>query len=123
MSNDRWVCLTEATFDGGQLVVHYDAQWGEAAEPDTDGSYHLHLYGSDGVDPPADVQGTHADGGHWQVEDAPSPLTYAADHPLVAEIIGDHPMVCARIAGPNDHLVESGPGEYDTGNCATIRRP
>jgi molecular chaperone DnaK len=117
-SNERWVCLASATLVDGQLVVEYQAEWaGEV--PTIDGGYHLHLWGSDGTNPPAEIMGTHAGGqqGSWaQKDDYPAVLT--ADE--VAENIGDRPKVCAAIAHGDHGLVPDASGGYATGNCAPI---
>jgi molecular chaperone DnaK len=122
MANERWVCLTSATFDGTQLVIEFEAEWAGGI-PATNGGYHLHIYGGDGTTPADEIMGAHAsNAGSWQVEDRPTPLTYPADHRLVANLIGAHPKVCARIADPGHALVPAQGGGFATGNCVTIVR-
>jgi hypothetical protein len=85
------VCLTGARFEDGELVIEYEAAWADGV-PDVNGGYHLHLYGGDGTDPPADVMGAHApQPGRWQVEDRSPPVRYPADHPFVTEGLADNP--------------------------------
>src|SRR5690606_14070055 len=55
-ANPRRVCLTSARFEDGELVIGYEAAWADGV-PDVNGGYHLHLYGGDGTDPPADLMG------------------------------------------------------------------
>lgn len=117
-SYERWVCLASATLVDGQLVVEYQAEWaGEV--PTIDGGYHLHLWGSDGTNPPAEIMGTHAGGqaGSWaQKDDYPAVLTAEE----VAENVGDRPKVCAAIAHGDHGLVPDASGGYTTGNCVPI---
>ncbi|HLV58314.1 MAG TPA: hypothetical protein VKY81_05515 [Natronosporangium sp.] len=121
-ANPRRVCLTSARFEDGELVIGYEAAWADGV-PDVNGGYHLHLYGGDGTDPPADLMGAHApQPARWQVEDRSSPVRYPADHPFVTEVLADNPKVCARIADPSHALVPAGDG-YATGNCVPVERP
>jgi hypothetical protein len=60
--------------------------------------------------------------GSWLVANGASPLRYGADHQFVTQVVGTHPKVCARIAGPDHALVPTVVGGYGTGNCATIAR-
>jgi hypothetical protein len=126
-SNERWVCLTSAVMEGGQLIIDYEVEWGDDTPNKTDG-YHLHLYGAeDGGNPSEETMGNQYEPsggrGDWLIEDLPSPLTYPADHQLVTSIIGDSPKVCARIANGTHGLVahQAGAG-YGTGNCTTIQQ-
>lgn len=124
-ANPRWVCLTSASFaEDGSLLVEYEAEWaGEV--PDQATGYHLHLYGGDGTNPPAETMGNQAQElglpvGIWQIADQ-DPAVVPADR--VGEVIGDAPKVCARIAGPPGHdLVPAAGGGYGTGNCVPITR-
>lgn len=59
-SNERWVCLTGARFDGDQLVVSYQAEWA-GGTPSISNGFHLHIWGSDGKNPAHHTMGTHAD--------------------------------------------------------------
>lgn len=121
-ANPRWVCLSSARFVDGALVVEFEAEWA-GGMPSTADGYHLHLYGGDGTDPPAEEMGTQAaNQGSWQVEDRSSPLRFPADHQFVTSVIGDQPKVCARIADASHALVPAGDG-YATGNCVPIERP
>jgi hypothetical protein len=126
-SNQRWVCLTSAVLEGGQLVIDYDVEWGGETPNKTDG-YHVHLYGADdGSNPAEETMGNQYEPsggrGDWLIEDLPSPLTYPGDHSLVTDIIGDSPKVCARIANGTHGLVADYDGAgFTTGNCTTIQR-
>ncbi|MQA61530.1 MAG: Hsp70 family protein [Actinophytocola sp.] len=119
-SNERWVCLTGARFDGEELVIDYQADWA-GGTPNINGGFHLHIWGSDGTAPPDDVMGTHAgDGrGNWVIKDQLPAVLSAAD---VAEVIGDEPKACARIANSEHQLVPVDEGSYGTGNCVPIER-
>ncbi|GAA5106574.1 Hsp70 family protein [Haloechinothrix salitolerans] len=118
-SNERWVCLVGARFQGGELVVDYEAEWA-GVPPNVNGGFHLHLWGSDGENPPAATMGTHApDRGTWVIkDDQPAVLTAQQ----VANVIGDNPKVCARIANGSHELVPDNDGGYATGNCVPIER-
>lgn len=118
-SNPRWVCLTSARYVDGELVVKFDAEWA-GSEPDINGGFHLHLFGSDGTDPAAEIMGRHAgsSAGKWVVKDE-SPAVLSPEN--IAEAIGDNPKVCARIAQGEHELVQDENGGYDTGNCVKIR--
>lgn len=121
MSNPRWVCLTSAIIADGRLTIDYR---GDGAPLKINGDYHLHIYGGDGVNPPADIMGGQApesEQGKWYMEDR---------HPAVLDItderfriaIGDAPKVCARIADAKHHLVPDKSGTFATGNCVSITR-
>jgi actin-like ATPase involved in cell morphogenesis len=119
-SNQRWVCLTSATIDGGELVIDYQAEWAGGV-PDISTGFHLHVYGSDGTIPPDHIMGSHAgaDAGDWVIKDA---LPAVLNPQEVAEVIGDAPKVCARIADTNHALVPDASGGFNTGNCTPIQR-
>jgi hypothetical protein len=119
-SNQRWVCLTSATIDGGELVIDYQAEWAGGV-PDISTGFHLHVYGSDGTTPPDHIMGSHAgaDAGDWVIKDA---LPAVLNPQEVAEVIGDAPKVCARIADTNHALVPDASGGFNTGNCTPIQR-
>jgi len=118
-SNERWVCLTSAVMDGEQLVIDYDVEWAGSV-PDINGGFHLHVYGGDGTNPSDEVMGTHADNrGVWKIKDE-NPAILDAEE--IAEVIGDGPKVCARIAQNEHQLVPDNNGGYTTGNCVPIQR-
>lgn len=119
-SNTRWVCLTSAEMQpDGSLVIQYEAEW-NGDIPNINGGYHLHIYGSDGSNPPDEIMGVHSpSAGSWVIKDE-NPAILSADQ--VAEVIGDHPLVCARIADSRHWLTQDTHGGYTTGNCITIRR-
>jgi molecular chaperone DnaK len=118
-SNERWVCLTSATLQDGQLVVDYQANFAGSIL-DINGGYHLHIWGSDGTNPPDASMGDQAgeNRGVWVIKDDPSPVVLDADD--IAEAVGDQPKVCARIADGNHALVPDLNGGYATGNCVPI---
>lgn len=122
-SNERWVCLTSATFDGNEIVIEYQAEFAGIA-PDRHAGFHLHIYGGDGTNPPAEIMGSQAGGnaGDWYIEDE-NPSVRAADSQDFLEAIGSDlpPKVCARIADSNHALVPDGNGGFNTGNCVPIR--
>ena len=119
-SNERWICLTSATFQNGQLVIDYQAEWAGSV-PDINGGFHLHVYGGDGTSPPDSTMGSQAgnQGGNWVIKDD-QPVVLSAEE--VANYIGDSPKVCARIADGNHALAPDGSGGFTTGNCAPISR-
>lgn len=118
-ANDMWVCITSAALENGQLVINYDAEWAGNI-PSIQGGFHLHIYGSDGTTPPDHIMGTHADQrGDWVIKDTNPAVLDPAE---VAEVIGDYPKVCARIADGNHQLVPDTYGGYTTGNCWPIQR-
>jgi hypothetical protein len=118
-SNERWVCLTSAVLEGDQLVISYDVQWAGSI-PDINGGYHLHIYGGDGTNPSDETMGTQADNrGVWKIRDENPAILNAED---IAEVIGDQPKVCARIADGEHRLVPDQGGCYTTGNCVPIQR-
>jgi molecular chaperone DnaK len=119
-ANQRWVCLTSATFDGSELVIEYDVDWAGSV-PTINGGFHLHVYGGDGTAPPGEIMGNHFQGdrGSWRISDQ-DPVRLSAED--VERYVGDAPKVCARIADGNHHLVEAEGGGYTTGNCVRIDR-
>lgn len=128
MSNERWACLTAASFDGEELLIEFDVDWA-ASVPDRSNGFHLHLYGGDGINPPDEVMGTHAPQprGPWVIEDRDSPLSYPVGDSRdgLIELIRDQPMLCVRIADANHALVPDNSGgedTYQTGNCVPIDR-
>jgi molecular chaperone DnaK len=120
-SNERWICLTSASFDAaGNLVVQYDAEWGGGDNPNISTGFHMHLYGGDGAAPPAEIMGFQVpDPGTWQIADG-DPAIVPVDR--VDSVIGTAPKVCARISDNRHHLVRDRTGGYETGNCITIDR-
>ncbi|MFV2109066.1 Hsp70 family protein [Micromonospora sp. LOL_015] len=121
-SNWTWVCLTSARVAGGKLTVEYEAEFG-GNQPSTNGGWHLHIYGSDGTNPPDHIMGSHVpDGqqGFWYVE-AKQPSVVWTDDPAFINAVGDQPKVCARIANSAHELAQHDNGSYTTGNCVKIR--
>jgi len=122
-ANKRWVCLTSAAFDGQQLVIEYEADFG-GSQPNKNEGFHLHIYGGDGTNPPAEVMGVQAGGnaGEWYIEDE-NPSVRSVDSQDFREAIGtDAPKVCARIANAQHELVPDTNGAFGTGNCVPIRQ-
>lgn len=121
MSNLRWVCLTSAIVADGKITIDYRA---DGSPLNTEGGYHLHVYGGDGANPPASVMGMQAppaEQGNWYVEDRHPAVLDLSDERFVSAI-GDAPKVCARIADANHHLVPDSDGAFVTGNCVSITR-
>jgi hypothetical protein len=122
-SNQRWVCLTKATFDGTKLTIEYIANFA-GASPNVNGGYHVHIYGGTGTSPPDDIMGTQSrNPGRWYVEDK-NPSIRTASSADYRQAIGNQPKVCGRIANGSHQLVpdNSGNGTYHTGNCVPISR-
>ena len=118
-ANEMWVCITSAAIQGGELVIHYNAEWAGQV-PTIQNGFHLHIYGGDGTTPPDHTMGTHADQrGDWVIKDT-NPAVLTADE--VSRVIGDYPKVCARIANGDHQLVPDTSGGYTTGNCWPIQR-
>lgn len=121
MSNPRWVCLTSAIVADGKITIDYRA---DGAPFNTNGGYHLHVYGGDGASPAASVMGMQApasEQGKWYVEDRHPAVLDVTDERFVSAI-GDAPKVCARIADANHYLVPDTDGTFATGNCVSITR-
>ncbi|BFU45194.1 Hsp70 family protein [Krasilnikovia sp. MM14-A1004] len=121
-SNPRWVCLTSATISDGKLTVEYNADF-DGTPPAIKGGYHLHLYGSDGTNPPDEIMGEQAGNqrGSYYVDDQ-EPSVVPTSDPRYTKSVGDAPKVCARIANSHHGLVPDNQGTYKTGNCVPITR-
>jgi molecular chaperone DnaK len=116
----RWVCLSEATFDGESIVIEYTANFA-GASPNVSGGYHLHVYGGDGTTPAAETMGVQsANPGAWYVDDE-NPSVRRATGRDYTRAIGDAPKVCARIANARHELMPDANGTYQTGNCVPIQ--
>jgi hypothetical protein len=121
-ANTRWVCLTDASFDGTTLTIKYTADFAGAA-PNAKTGYNLHIYGGDGTTPSDAIEGLQvADHGKWYVEDK-NPSVIKASSKEYKSAIGDAAKVCARIAAPTGVLTKTSTGTYTTGNCISITRP
>lgn len=121
MSNPRWVCLTSAVVADGKLTIAYRGDGGSFDMNDI----HLHLYGSDGTDPPDSVMGRQVpenEQGQWYNAAPGSPAVLALDDERYQAAIGEADKVCARIADADQNLVEDENGTYLTGNCVPITR-
>jgi hypothetical protein len=120
-ANPRWVCVTSAVWDGSQLVIEYDEQWGGAA-PDINGGFHVHVYGGDGTTPPAEVMGNHVpedSRGDWLISDD-NPVILDSDQ--FVTYVGEEEKVCLRVANGAHELVQDNNGGYETGNCWPVQR-
>jgi molecular chaperone DnaK len=119
MANEHWVCLTSAIVADGKITIDYRS----------DGAFdlhgvHLHVYGGDGTNPPARIEGQQvpeAEQGHWYNE-AAHPAVLELDDQRFKSAIGDAKKVCARIADAKHMLVTDKDGAYGTGNCVPITR-
>jgi hypothetical protein len=120
--NEKWVCLTKATFDGEEITIEYQANWA-GATPNVNGGYHLHIYGGDGTNPPDEDMGTQSQTpGSWYVEDQDPSVRKATSQDFKEAIGTDVPKVCARIADGDHALVPDANGTFHTGNCVPITR-
>jgi hypothetical protein len=120
--NKRWVCLTTATFDGNRIVIDYTADFA-GSTPSVSGGFHLHIYGSDGTNPPASVMGSQSSTpGSWYVEDQNPSIKKATSQAYRQAIGDDATFVCARIANADHRLVQDENGTFETGNCIPIQR-
>jgi molecular chaperone DnaK len=120
-SNPRWVCLTSAKVADGRFTVEYDADFGGAA-PSSAGGWHLHIWGSDGTNPPDEIMGEQAADdvqGVWYVDDE-QPSVIGTEEPAFVKAVGKAPKVCARLANSQHGLVRDENGTYKTGNCVPI---
>lgn len=120
MSNPRWVCVTSAVFAKGKLTVKYHPQYA-GSTPDIHHGFHVHLYGSDGKNPPDYTMGTQVpksqQGSYYWVDQEPAILNTADSKAIVR-----YPKVCARIAVASHGLVHDKNGGFKTGNCMPITR-
>ncbi|MFI7673629.1 Hsp70 family protein [Actinophytocola sp. NPDC049390] len=121
MSNPSWVCLTAAVVADGKLTIQYVSDGGALS---VGGGKHLHIYGSDGTNPPDRIMGhqvPESEQGEWYVEDRrPSVVDVTSQKYVTA--VGDAPKVCARIATADHVLVKATDGSYRTGNCVPVTR-
>jgi hypothetical protein len=125
-ANARWVCITDVTFDGKQVVIKYTAKW-DGSTPDKHSGYHVHFYSGDGTEPMADSMGTQADAadrGKWYIEDENPSIVKTTDSEFKVLDLNNKPKICARIAKSNHNLVpEVDQMEgFHTGNCWPVRR-
>lgn len=121
-SNPRWVCLTSATVADGKFTVAYDAEFG-GSQPSKSGGWHLHIWGSDGTNPPDEIMGEQApeeQQGTWYVDDE-QPSVIGTDEPAFTKAVGHAPKVCARVANSQHGLVPDDNGTFKTGNCVPIK--
>ena len=119
-SNRRWVCLTSAVIANGKLTVKYRSDYA-GSKPNVDTGYHVHIYGSDGKNPPDYSMSSHYPKNHdryyWEADE---PSVRDIDEPRVASAIGGFAKVCARIAIAGHGLALDKKGGYQTGNCVPI---
>src|SRR4029453_12033516 len=120
-SNPRWVCLTSAVFAGGKLTVKYHPEYA-GSTPDIHHGFHVHLYGSDGKNPPDYTMGTQVpksqQGSYYWGDQEPAILN-ATDSKAIVR----YPKVCARIAVASHGLVHDKKGGFKTGNSVPTTRP
>jgi hypothetical protein len=126
-ANERWACLTAATFDGSKLTI-----WGEVGLPagtalNINGGYHLHLFGSDGANPAPSLMGTLATApGTWYIDDELPSVAGWGDgrwEAIAAYAPAGQTLpaqVCVRIANDWHGLAKDVNGGYETGNCIPI---
>ncbi len=123
-SNRRWVCLTSAVIAEGKLTIKYNVEYA-GSKPDINKGYHLHIFGSDGKNPPDYTMSSRVPkntrGKYYWVARPPSVLD--TDDPTFIRVIGNNPKVCARIAFAGHVLVPDNKGGFQTGNCVPITRP
>jgi TIR domain len=120
-SNPRWVCLTSAVIANGKITINYDVNYG-GSKPEING-YHVHIYGSDGKNPPDYTMSSHfpkSKGKYYYTAQRPAVLN--TDDPSFISAIGHAPKVCARIAITGHGLVPDKNGAYVTGNCVPVTR-
>jgi molecular chaperone DnaK len=120
MSNERWVCLTSAIIADGKITIDYRS---DGKKFDVHG-IHLHIWGSDGENPPARIMGFQvpkSERGTWYNEGHKPAVLPVTDERFVNSI-GDAKKVCARIGDAQHMLVPDENGTYVTGNCVPITR-
>jgi TIR domain len=118
-SNQRWVCLTSAVIANGKITIEYDVKYA-GSKPSING-YHLHIYGSDGKNPPDYMMSSHYPSQrkkyYWETH---RPSIRDIDNPEFIGAIGTAKKVCARIAIARHGLEQDKKGGYKTGNCVPI---
>lgn len=115
MARDRWVCITDASFDGTTVTASLIAS--EGTPWSTNGGFHFHVFAGN-VDPEtAGVAGNGiaSGGGSWQVWDQLPEFTGSP-----GQIGGDADIesICIRVA-TDGHGLDS----LDSGNCWPVERP
>jgi actin-like ATPase involved in cell morphogenesis len=118
-ANTRWVCLTDASFDGTTLTLRYKSDFA-GSTPNAKTGYNVHIYGSNGKTPADKNEGAQSLApGHWVVADT-SPVAVSTSSKDYKSVIGTNAKVCARIATSDQVLVKDTNGTYVTGNCIPI---
>jgi molecular chaperone DnaK len=118
-ANTRWVCLTDASFDGTTLTLKYKSDFAGSTPNDKTG-YNVHIYGSNGTTPADKDEGSQSmTPGHWVIADT-SPVAVSKSSKDYKSVIGKNTKVCARIATSDQVLVKDNSGTYVTGNCISI---
>jgi hypothetical protein len=122
-ANPVWACLTKVTVQDGNLILDWEGEF-NGEQPSTGSGFHLHVFGSDGTNPPASTFGSQEPAetrGPWYVEDQNPSVRSLAD-PDVATAIGLNPKVCVRVgdARTGHQLVPDSSGGYTAGNCLPI---
>jgi hypothetical protein len=122
-SNPRWVCLASAVVANGKITIKYEVDY-DGSIPNVKTGYHVHIFGSDGKQPPDYSMSSHYPANHaryyWEDRE---PSVLDTDSSRYRDAIGDFPKVCARIAITGHGLVPDLKGGYHTGNCVRITRP
>jgi hypothetical protein len=121
-SNQRWVCLTSAVVANSKFTVKYTVEYAGSTPHKTNG-YHLHIYGSDGKNPPDYAMSSHwpMSKGKYYWEDRQTSVLDTSD-PRFKNAIGNARKVCARIAYRGHGLIPDINKGYETGNCVPITR-
>ena len=121
MDNPRWVCLTSAVIADGKITIKYKYDY-DGSKPNINTGYHVHIFGSDGKNPPDYTMSSHwpkSTRGKYYY-DAHQPSVRDTDSPDFIRGIGVAEKVCARIAITGHGLVRANKGGYKTGNCVPI---
>jgi len=58
MDNPRWVCLTSAVIADGKITIKYKYDY-DGSKPNINTGYHVHIFGSDGKNPPDYTMSSH----------------------------------------------------------------
>lgn len=112
-NKERWVCITEATFDGTNINLVFDAA--DTVAWNTSGGFHFHVFAGTIEPTAAGVNNGVSDGsGSWA-------LTDQLEFSTTPGAIGgnaDIESVCIRVA-TDGHGIDS----LTSGNCWPVERP
>ena len=114
-AQDRWVCITNAVFDGTTLEADFDFAF-SVGNPSLDtGDYHLHFYNGDLNTPEqaggADAGGASVGGAVWEIWDDPS--GYRTDPIALWDAVPSR--LCVEVANPG-HAIEN----LESGTCFPV---